>query len=220
MKSIELKNIYKTYPDGNSTLEILNNINLSVNSGEFIAIVGPSGSGKSTLLSIIGALLKPSSGQIVIGEEEITNASAKKLTSTRLNDVGFIFQHAELIPYLNVLDQLNLINKLASTKSNITKNKELLSSVGLSDKFKKFPNQLSGGQQQRVAIARALANNPEIILADEPTASLDSKRGREIVQILQKASHTQNKAIIMVTHDERVLDLVDKVYHLEDSQLK
>lgn len=220
MKSIELKNIYKTYPDGNSTLEILNNINLSVNSGEFIAIVGPSGSGKSTLLSIIGALLKPSSGQIVIGEEEITNASAKKLTSTRLNDVGFIFQHAELIPYLNVLDQLNLINKLASTKSNITKNKELLSSVGLSDKFKKFPTQLSGGQQQRVAIARALANNPEIILADEPTASLDSKRGREIVQILQEASHTQNKAIIMVTHDERVLDLVDKVYHLEDGQLK
>lgn len=220
MKSIELKNIYKTYPDGNSTIEILNNINLSVNPGEFIAIVGPSGSGKSTLLSIIGALLKPSSGQIIIGGEEITNASAKKLTSTRLNSVGFIFQHAELIPYLNVLDQLNLINKLALNKSNIAKNKELLSSVGLSDKFKNFPNQLSGGQQQRVAIARALSNNPEIILADEPTASLDSKRGREVVQILQKASHTQNKAIIMVTHDERVLDLVDKVYHLEDGKLK
>lgn len=219
MKSIELKNISKSYKDGDSTLEILHDINFSVAAGEFVAIVGPSGSGKSTLLSIIGALLKPSSGEITIGNNDITSASAKELTSARLNDIGFIFQKAELIPYLNVLDQLNLINKLANLKPNISKNKKLLDSVGLSDRLTNFPSQLSGGQQQRVAIARALANDPKIILADEPTASLDSKRGREIVTMLQEASHSQNKAIIMVTHDERVLDLADKTYHLEDGKL-
>lgn len=219
MSVMELSNVSKSYQDGNETIEVLKNINLSVNAGEFIAIVGPSGSGKSTFLTMAGALLHPTSGSITIDDQEITSASDRVLTDIRLNKLGFIFQNAELIPYLTIIDQLNYIAKIAHLRDYEKNNRELLKSIGLQDQQYKYPNQLSGGQRQRVAIARSLVNNPKIILADEPTASLDSKRGFEIVKMLQEISHTQNKAVVMVTHDERVLDLVDKIYKIEDGQL-
>ncbi|MDO1605706.1 ABC transporter ATP-binding protein [Lactobacillus sp. YT155] len=219
MSVMELSNVSKSYQDGNETIEVLKNINLSVNAGEFIAIVGPSGSGKSTFLTMAGALLHPTNGSITIDDQEITSASDKVLTDIRLNKLGFIFQSAELIPYLTIIDQLNYIAKIAHLRDYEKHNLELLKSIGLQDQQHKYPTQLSGGQRQRVAIARSLVNNPKIILADEPTASLDSKRGFEIVKMLQEISHTKNKAVVMVTHDERVLDLVDKVYKIEDGQL-
>ncbi|MGR3741230.1 ABC transporter ATP-binding protein [Companilactobacillus sp. DQM5] len=219
MEVLNLKNISKIYKDGNENIEVLKDINLSVNSGEFVAIIGPSGSGKSTFLTMAGALLHPTSGSIVIDKEDITKVTDKQLTNIRLNKIGFIFQNAELIPYLSVVDQLNFISKIAHIKEYETNNFKILKSVGLEKHLKKFPNQLSGGQRQRVAIARSLVNNPTLLLADEPTASLDSKRGIEIVKMLQTISHQQNKAVVMVTHDERILEFVDKIYKIDDGNM-
>ena len=219
MNSLELENISKTYLDGSEQIEVLKNINLKTKPGEFVAIVGPSGAGKSTFLTIAGALLKPSHGSIKINNQDITVATNRNLSNIRLDEIGFIFQSSELIPYLQAEDQLNIVSKMAHKTNYKENNRKLLENVGLLDQKNKYPSQLSGGQKQRIAIARALVNDPSLILADEPTASLDSKRGRQIVTMLQEISHQENKSVVMVTHDERVLDLVDKIYQIEDGLL-
>ncbi|EAC9053079.1 ABC transporter ATP-binding protein [Listeria monocytogenes] len=217
-----MKNISKNYQDGEQVIEVLKNVSLEVAQGEFVAIVGPSGAGKSTFLSIAGALLSPTEGEIAIGGTTLNNMSEKALTKVRLDKVGFIFQGANLIPYLNVRDQLLVIAELSGEKGGAAKERadKLLQELGLTERQNNYPESLSGGEKQRVAIARALMNDPDIILADEPTASLDANRGHKVVQMIADEVKRKNKAAIMVTHDERVLDLVDRVIRIEDGYLK
>ncbi|EGX9965150.1 ABC transporter ATP-binding protein [Listeria monocytogenes] len=220
--TLMMKNISKNYQDGEQVIEVLKNVSLEVAQGEFVAIVGPSGAGKSTFLSIAGALLSPTEGEIAIGGKVLNDLTSKDLTKVRLDKVGFIFQGANLIPYLNVRDQLLVIAELSGEKGRVAKEKadELLKELGLTAREKNYPESLSGGEKQRVAIARALMNDPDIILADEPTASLDASRGHKVVQMIADEVKRKNKAAIMVTHDERVLDLVDRVIRIEDGYLK
>ncbi|EAC4435528.1 TPA: ABC transporter ATP-binding protein [Listeria monocytogenes] len=220
--TLMMKNISKNYQDGEQVIEVLKNVSLEVAQGEFVAIVGPSGAGKSTFLSIAGALLSPTEGEIAIGGKVLNDLTSKELTKVRLDKVGFIFQGANLIPYLNVCDQLLVIAELSGEKGRGAKEKadELLKELGLTARENNYPESLSGGEKQRVAIARALMNDPDIILADEPTASLDANRGHKVVQMIADEVKRKNKAAIMVTHDERVLDLVDRVIRIEDGYLK
>ncbi|EAE0273548.1 ABC transporter ATP-binding protein [Listeria monocytogenes] len=220
--TLMMKNISKNYQDGEQVIEVLKNVSLEVAQGEFVAIVGPSGAGKSTFLFIAGALLSPTEGEIAIGGKVLNDLTSKELTKVRLDKVGFIFQGANLIPYLNVRDQLLVIAELSGEKGRGAKEKadELLKELGLTARENNYPESLSGGEKQRVAIARALMNDPDIILADEPTASLDANRGHKVVQMIADEVKRKNKAAIMVTHDERVLDLVDRVIRIEDGYLK
>ncbi|RLQ93651.1 ABC transporter ATP-binding protein [Falsibacillus albus] len=221
MSGIQLKQVTKKYYEGTSTVTALKEASISVNPGELVAIVGPSGSGKSTLLSIIGALIKPTSGKLTVNGQDVAALNAKQLADFRLNEIGFILQSSNLIPYLSVLDQLVLIKKMAGkiNKEDYQFAKDLLTGIGLRNKLSKMPNELSGGERQRVAIARALFNQPSVILADEPTASLDSKRAHEVVQLIADEVKKRNKAALMVTHDERMLGYCDQVYHMEDGTL-
>ncbi|EJK6756034.1 ABC transporter ATP-binding protein [Listeria monocytogenes] len=220
--TLMMKNISKNYQDGEQVIEVLKNVSLEVAQGEFVAIVGPSGAGKSTFLSIAGALLSPTEGEIAIGGTTLNSMSEKALTKVRLDKVGFIFQGANLIPYLNVRDQLLVIAELSGEKGSAAKERadKLLQELGLTARQSNYPESLSGGEKQRVAIARALMNDPDIILADEPTASLDANRGHKVVQMIADEVKRKNKAAIMVTHDERVLGLVDRVIRIEDGYLK
>ncbi|MGG5737895.1 MULTISPECIES: ABC transporter ATP-binding protein [Bacillus cereus group] len=218
---LKLDKVSKVYGEGNTEVTALHPMSLDVKAGEFIGIVGPSGSGKSTLLSIAGALLSPSKGDIYIREQNITQLSEKEMTDIRLKKIGFIFQFANLVPYLNVKEQLLYIAKLKKESKQESEKRadHLLAAFGLGERKKHYPNQLSGGEKQRVAIARAFMNNPDLILADEPTASLDSKRAREVVEMMKREVKESQKAAIMITHDERMLDVCDRILTLRDGQL-
>ncbi|PEI77187.1 ABC transporter ATP-binding protein [Bacillus toyonensis] len=218
---LKLDNVSKVYGEGNTEVTALHPISLDVKAGEFIGIVGPSGSGKSTLLSIAGALLSPSKGDIYIREQNITQLSEKEMTDIRLKKIGFIFQFANLVPYLNVKEQLLYIAKLKKDNKQESEKRadHLLAAFGLGERKNHYPNQLSGGEKQRAAIARAFMNNPDLILADEPTASLDSKRAREVVEMMKREVKESQKAAIMITHDERMLDVCDRILTLRDGQL-
>ena len=223
MSGIIFENVSKHYQDGaNTKIQILDNISLHVKPGELVAVIGPSGSGKSTFLSIAGALLQASSGEVSINNIKLNQLTEKQIAKLRLEQIGFILQTSNLIPYLNVLDQLLVVKKMKGKITNKDKifAKDLLREVGLESKIKKFPEQLSGGERQRVAIARALMNDPNVILADEPTASLDSKRAFEVVELIAKVVKNRNKAAIMVTHDERMLPYCDRVYRIEEGKLE
>jgi len=222
MFALQLKNVSKIYEEGPGQVVALNNVSLSVKAGEFTAIIGPSGSGKSTFLSIAGALLQATKGEVMIDGKNIDKLSEKQLSKVRLQEIGFILQTSNLIPYLHVLDQLLIVKKMAGsvTESDKQYAKQLLNELGLGDKLYKLPNELSGGERQRTAIARAFINNPNIILADEPTASLDSHRAHEVVRLISQEAKSRNKAAIMVTHDERMLEYCDSVYRMEDGMLK
>lgn len=221
MSGIQLKNVSKFYKEGDSTITALNNVSLTVEPGEFVAIIGPSGSGKSTFLTIAGALLQASEGEVLINNKKLAGLSAKQLSKVRLNEIGFILQTSNLVPYLTVLDQLLVVKRMAGSVTAADKQfaKELLEELGLASKLHKFPNELSGGERQRTAIARAFMNNANVILADEPTASLDSNRAFEVVQLISKEVKSRNKAAIMVTHDERMLQYCDRVFRMEDGIL-
>ncbi|ENQ3077350.1 ABC transporter ATP-binding protein [Bacillus cereus] len=218
---LKLDRVSKVYGEGNTEVTALHPISLDVKAGEFIGIVGPSGSGKSTLLSIAGALLSPSKGNIYIGEQNITHLSEKEMTDIRLRKIGFIFQFANLVPYLHVKEQLLYIAKLKKEdrRESETRANHLLTVFGLSQRKNHYPHQLSGGERQRVAIARAFMNNPDLILADEPTASLDSKRGRKVVEMMKREVKENQKAAIMITHDEKILDVCDRILTLRDGIL-
>ncbi|MGF9964370.1 ABC transporter ATP-binding protein [Bacillus rhizoplanae] len=218
---LKLEQVSKVYGEGDTEVTALHPITLDVKEGEFIGIVGPSGSGKSTLLSIAGALLSPSKGNIYISNQNVTNLSEKEMTSIRLEKIGFIFQFANLVPFLSVKEQLLYIAKLkGENKKEADKfATELLKTFGLSHRMNHYPNQLSGGEKQRVAIARAFMNNPDLILADEPTASLDSKRAREVVELMKYEVKKNRKAAIMITHDEKMLDVCDRILTLRDGKL-
>lgn len=222
MQGIQLINVSKFYEEGKgSKLQVLDNVSLTVEPGELVAVVGPSGSGKSTFLSIAGALLQASSGDVIINDIHVNQLSAKQISKLRLEHIGFILQTSNLIPYLNVLEQLLVVKNMQGKIMNADKEyaKELLTAVGLDGKLNKYPEQLSGGERQRTAIARAFMNDPSIILADEPTASLDSKRAFDIVELIAKQVKSRNKAAIMVTHDERMLSYCDRVYEIHERKL-
>lgn len=223
MQGIQLINVSKFYEEGTgSKLQVLDNVSLTVEPGELVAVVGPSGSGKSTFLSIAGALLQASSGDVIINDIHVNQLSAKQISKLRLEHIGFILQTSNLIPYLNVLEQLLVVKNMQGKIMNADKEyaKELLTAVGLDGKLNKYPEQLSGGERQRTAIARAFMNDPSIILADEPTASLDSKRAFDIVELIAKQVKSRNKAAIMVTHDERMLSYCDRVYEIHEGKLQ
>lgn len=219
MKLIELDNVSRSFGEGHTKIEALKNTSFSVEEGEFVAIIGPSGSGKSTLLTIIGGLQTPSNGTVEINEKPFSDVSEKKRAALRFKEIGFILQASNLVPFLTVKDQLNLVNKVEKSKVQKEKQKKLLDELGIYDLKDKYPSDLSGGERQRVAIARALYHEPSVILADEPTASLDSEKAFEVVEILARETKNKKKATIMVTHDERLIDHCDKVYVMKDGVL-
>ena len=222
MAIIALENIRKSYADGNQMHHVLNQLELSVEPNEFVAILGPSGSGKSTLLAIAGLLLSADEGRIRIAGQDLTGLNQGQWTQKRLELLGFIFQDHQLLSYMKIGDQLELVAKLKGEKDKKKRQEEvkaLLADLGIEACYHQYPNQMSGGQKQRAAIARAFIGNPQVILADEPTASLDPDRGQEIAQLIQKEVKSKNKSAIMVTHDRSILTYVDTIYELKHGQL-
>ena len=220
MNVLEFINVTKSYQDGNKEIEALKETNFKIEEGKFIAIIGPSGSGKSTFLTLAGGLQTPSKGQIIINGKEYTNLSEKERSKLRFNDIGFVLQASNLVPFLTAKQQLELVDRINKEKrQKLQDQKSLFKELGIDHLENKLPKDLSGGERQRLAIARALYNNPAIILADEPTASLDSDRAFEVVDLLLKECKEKNKSIIMVTHDNRMIEKCDHVYRMKDGIL-
>jgi putative ABC transport system ATP-binding protein len=215
---IELKNIIKSYPMGKRELRVLQGVDLNIDRGEMVAIMGPSGSGKSTLLNMIGLLDRPTSGSYILDGKEVSKLSGGEQAKVRGQKIGFIFQSFNLLPYLSALDNVELGQKYAG-KIDPPAAKEALDKVGLSDRIKHRPNEMSGGEQQRVAVARALAKNPPIILADEPTGNLDSKSSKEIMNILSSLHTEQNITLVMITHDPNIASYCQRIVHIQDGQI-
>lgn len=219
MSAIEFKDVKKTFKDGDTMIEALKETNFSVEKGEFVAIIGPSGSGKSTFLTIAGGLQAPTAGEVLINDQPFSDQKEKNRAKLRFKEIGFILQASNLVPFLTVKKQLKLVDKVS--KENKTQSaQDLFTQLGIDKLQNKYPEDLSGGERQRVAIARALYHDPTIILADEPTASLDSKKAYEVVKILAQETKEKNKATIMVTHDTRLTDYCDRVLVMEDGVLK
>jgi putative ABC transport system ATP-binding protein len=219
MKLIELQGVTKKFNDGNKEVLALKETDFSVKSGEFVAIIGPSGSGKSTFLTIIGGLQTPTDGKVLIREQKFSEVGIKERSKMRFEEIGFILQASNLVPFLTVENQMRLVNKVEKTKYEKEKAEKLFEELGITKLRNKYPSDLSGGERQRVAIARALYHDPSVILADEPTASLDTEKAFEVVEILARETKSKNKATIMVTHDERLIDYCDKVYVMKDGVL-
>ncbi len=220
MKTIlKMENVKKSFGSGHNEIQALKGIDLAVNQGEFVSIIGPSGSGKSTFLTIAGGLQSPTSGNISINGLDFTSLSEKKRSKLTFKEIGFILQSSNLIPYLTIEEQFLLIDKINHEKLTSKKGIELLKSLDILDLKDKHPSDLSGGERQRAAIARALFNEPNLILADEPTASLDTEHAYQVVELLRQEAHLKNKATIMVTHDQRMIKNSDSVYKIEDGLL-
>lgn len=220
MNVLEFKNVTKSYKDGNNEIEALKETNFKIEEGQFIAIIGPSGLGKSTFLTLAGGLQTPSKGQIIINGKDYTNLSEKERAKLRFNDIGFVLQASNLVPFLTAKQQLELVDRInKNNKQTIQDKHSLFKELGIEHLENKLPKDLSGGERQRLAIARALYNDPAIILADEPTASLDSDRAFEVVELLSKECREKNKSIIMVTHDNRMIEKCDHVYRMKDGIL-
>lgn len=219
MNIIELKNATKIYGKGTTQVTALASVNLSVARAEAVSIMGPSGSGKTTLLNLVGALDKPTSGQVLLGGEEISRIAESKLFRIRREKVGFIFQSFYLVPTLNALENVLLPTLPVGRNSFEKRAKELLAIVGLGERWHHKPGELSGGEQQRVAIARALINEPEIVLADEPTGNLDSKTGNEIINLLLKLNQEKRLTLVIVTHEEEIAKKANRHILLKDGRM-
>ena len=219
MSNLIFDSVTKIFGEGSSKYVALENINFEAESGQLILVVGPSGSGKTTFLTIAGGLQTPTEGDVKINDSTIKSLSEKQQTKLRLEKIGFVLQSYNLVPFLTVEEQFKFVDKLK--KQNLTEQRmhELLSDLGLLELLKKYPNQLSGGQKQRVAIARALYTDPDYILADEPTAALDTDRSMKVIELLRDLAHKRNKIIIVVTHDLRLKDMADKVYQIIDGKM-
>lgn len=220
MTVLQLKNIKKTFGTGHKKVEALKNISFEANRDELIAIIGPSGSGKSTFLTIVGGLLTPTEGEIIINDQNIANMTEKERSKLRLKEIGFILQASNLVPFLTVDNQMKLLDKVK--KGNMEKKDvdRLCKDLGIEDLRGKYPSDLSGGERQRVAIAKALYSKPSIILADEPTASLDSERAFEVMELLKSETKNNKTTTIVVTHDTRLMSYFDKVYQMTDGVLE
>lgn len=218
---IKLVDICKTYYTGKVSFEALKNINLEINHGEYAAILGPSGSGKSTLMQIIGCLLTPTSGDYILSGRNVSKLKRNELAKVRNNKIGFVFQSFNLLAQVSLLDNvaLPLLYQGVSTSERHARAKVLLKKLGLGEHLDHLPNELSGGQQQRVAIARALVNDPEVILADEPTGNLDSKSGQDVINLFEQLS-SQGKTVILVTHDLKLAKRAKRVIEIHDGKVK
>ena len=215
---IELRGVSKTVLSGGKPLTILQPLNLLVSPGQFLCVVGPSGSGKSTLLGLIAGLDSPSTGQVVVDGVDITGLDEDQLSRLRGLKIGFVFQFFNLIPSLTALENILVPLEIMGVSTAAEKGKELLRDVGLVGRGHHYPSQLSGGEQQRIAIARALANNPPILLADEPTGNLDSRNGSEIIELLVEVNQKRKTTVVLVTHDQELLDRTDVVLSLRDGK--
>ena len=222
--AIEAFNLTKVYGSGNTEVVAMKDVSLTVARGEVVALLGPSGAGKSTLLTAIGLINPPTAGRIVIGGQPVMEADRAlvDLRAFRRQHLGFIFQKSNLIPFLNAAENVQValeINDVVPRRAR-ERAMELLDYLGVADRANNLPDALSGGQQQRVAVARALANEPSLILADEPTAALDSQRGRQVMELFRKVAHERGAAVMVVTHDQRALDVFDRHFEMEDGRLK
>jgi len=222
-QAIKVENLNKNFGEGDAFVDVINDASFTINKGELVALVAPSGAGKTTLLMMLGCVSEPNSGVMYLGDEKVYDNRwlTKETRKIRREKIGFIFQAHYLIPFLNIIDNLTLISQANSTpdKESQAKARELLKYFDIAEKETAMTSQLSGGQNQRVAIARALMNNPEIILADEPTAALDTARSIDVVKMLKKIATEQDVAIIMVTHDERMLQYCDRIMKIEDKKV-
>ena len=216
---IKLKEIAKDFYDGDTRVNVLKSTDLSIDPQEFVAIVGPSGSGKSTLLTIIGALQNPTSGSVKIDGEDISDLDAKDAADLRFRSIGFILQGSNLVPFLTVYEQFQMKMKQATIKDYDKTIDDMLEVLGIDDLRHKYPDEISGGERQRVAVGLALILKPQIILADEPTASLDSEKAYQVVEMLSSISKKQEASVIMVTHDKRMLSYCDRVFTMDDGVL-
>lgn len=219
MNILEVKNLSKIYGKGDTLVKAVDDVSFTVQQGEFVAIIGPSGSGKSTLLHIIGGVDIPTEGNVIIDGTDITKLKESPLSIFRRRQIGLVYQFYNLIPILTVEENLTLPLLLDGRKPNKEQIDYLVSNLGLGDRLKHLPNQLSGGQQQRVSIGRALANNPALLLADEPTGNLDSENSKEIVALLRKFNREHNQTVIMITHDERIAQSADRIIAIEDGKI-
>ncbi|MCU0565276.1 MAG: ABC transporter ATP-binding protein [Oculatellaceae cyanobacterium Prado106] len=221
-KAIVARNIEMVFQSGSQKFHALKNINLDIYRGDIQLLMGPSGSGKTTLLSILGGILTPTSGSVCLGGQDVTRMSRSQLAKFRLKNIGFIFQEFNLFPALTAIENIEVALKLKGFKDQSIRKEamNLLDQVGLADRAKRHPRDLSGGQKQRVAIARALAGNPQFIMADEPTAALDSQSGHAVISLLRQLAKEGNRTVVMVTHDPRIIDVADRVAYLEDGVLK
>lgn len=219
MEIMRFENVKKSFKDGSEEIEALKESSFSINKGELVAVIGPSGSGKSTMLTMMGGLQRPSSGRIYFKDEDISDFSEEKLSSLRFDKIGFILQSSNLVDYLTIMDQFRLVDKFAKRDFDEKRAKDLLEKLDVYKRKNNYPSDLSGGERQRVAIARALFPKPDLILADEPTASLDSERAKSVVKILKNLSKEEKVSIVMVTHDVRLVDFCDRVFKIVDGKL-
>jgi len=219
MEILRVENLNKTYGMGENKVEALKNINLSINKGEFVAIVGASGSGKSTLLHLLGGLDRPTGGKVIIDNESIYEYKEERLAIFRRRKIGFIFQFFNLIPVLDVEENISLPALLDSDKVDKKYLEEIVDILGLRERRSHLPSELSGGQQQRVSIGRALLNKPSIILADEPTGNLDSKNSKEVIELLKFTARKYNQTLILITHDVNIASMADRVISIEDGEV-
>ncbi len=219
MSILETKNLKKYYGNESNLVRALDGISLHIKEGEFTSIVGTSGSGKSTLLNMLGGLDKPTDGQVIIAGKDISKMSEEQLTIFRRRQIGFIFQNYNLVPILNVYENIILPIELDGNKPDKSYIEEIISLLGLGEKLMSMPNNLSGGQQQRVAIARALATKPAIILADEPTGNLDTKTSQDVLGLIKATSSKFNQTVVMITHNEEIAQLADRTIRIEDGKI-
>jgi putative ABC transport system ATP-binding protein len=219
--ALEVKDLVKSFSLDGATINAVDHVSFQVKSGEFVALVGPSGSGKTTMLSILAALLSPTSGQVLIDGNDLAQMNEKRRVKLRREKIGFTFQSNNLIPFLTAQENVEFMLRLngQANKAGRVRSAEILARLGLSDRLHNLPAQLSGGQQQRVAIARALIHNPAVVLADEPTASLDTERAFQVVETFARLVHENNRAGIMVTHDLRMCQHVDRILQMQDGKL-
>lgn len=219
MKILQADNLIKIYGSGENEVHALDGVNFSVEKGEFVAIVGTSGSGKSTLLHILGGLDRPTSGNVTVDNRNIFSLKDEELTIFRRRKIGFVFQNYNLVPVLNVYENIVLPIQLDGKKPDADYIKSIIETLGIESKLDNLPNNLSGGQQQRVAIARALASKPAIILADEPTGNLDSKTSQDVLGLLKVTSQKYAQTIVMITHNEEIAQLADRIIRIEDGKI-
>lgn len=220
MEIIKFENVEKTFKDADTEIHALKSASFTINSGELIAVIGPSGSGKSTMLTMMGGLQKPSNGKITFMGEDISRQSEKYLNKLRFDKIGFILQTSNLVPYLTIEDQFKLVDKFANKKFDKDRVEKLLKELDIFKRKDNYPSDLSGGEKQRAAICRAIYPKPKLLLADEPTASLDTNRAIDVIKILQKLTKKEEVSTVMVTHDTRLIEYCDRVFNIIDGQLK
>lgn len=219
MEILSAKDLCKSYGSGENSVQALNHVSISVENGEFVAVIGTSGSGKSTLLNLFGGLDTPTSGEVLVSGKKLFQMNEEARTIFRRRNIGFVFQNYNLVPVLNVYENIVLPIELDGTKVDTEYVKTILHTLGLEQKVQAMPNQLSGGQQQRVAIARALAEKPAILLADEPTGNLDSKTGMDVIALLKMTSQAFHQTIVMITHNEEIALMADRMIRIEDGKV-